>query len=103
VVEGDPATQKTFTLKWLIAQLNRRELAKNGTGKRAHYVYCRQDIRPADLLRRMAEACGSPMVGGCDRLLRNMRFDLRKRGGTLCSASMKCSTAESRRSKWCAS
>jgi DNA transposition AAA+ family ATPase len=83
VVEGDPATQKTFTMKYLIAQLNRRELAKNGTGKRAHYVYCRQSIRPTDLLKRMAESCGSLTVGGADRVLRNMRFDLRKRGGTL--------------------
>jgi hypothetical protein len=45
-VDGAPGTQKTFILKQLIAELTETDAAKNGSGCRAFYVYCRQDIRP---------------------------------------------------------
>jgi hypothetical protein len=41
-VKGDPGTQKSYVLQHLIYELNQREIAKNGHGRRAYYVYCRQ-------------------------------------------------------------
>jgi DNA transposition AAA+ family ATPase len=79
VVYGGPGSQKTFALKHLIAELNRIDLAKNGHGRRAYYVYSRQGIRPSDLLKRVAEACGSSPIGNTDRIIRNIRFDFGKR------------------------
>lgn len=78
-IYGPPGTQKTFGLQHLIADLNRTEIAKNGHGRRAGYVYCRAAIRPTDLLKRVAEAFGVIQFGNADRILRNFRFDLRGR------------------------
>jgi DNA transposition AAA+ family ATPase len=79
VVYGPPGIQKSFPVEHLIAELNRLELAKNGHGRRAYYVYCRQGIRPNQLLKRVAEACGTSPLGDADRILRNLRFDFAKR------------------------
>src|ERR1019366_1623103 len=38
------ATHPTYVLQHLIAELNRSEIAKNGEGRRAYYVYVRQGI-----------------------------------------------------------
>jgi DNA transposition AAA+ family ATPase len=83
-VYGPPGTQKSFILKRLIEKLLLAELPKNGTGKRAYYVYCRQRIGPLDLMKRVAEAAGIPGVGNVDRIMRNMRFELRNRRALLC-------------------
>jgi|SRR3954469_10361945 DNA transposition AAA+ family ATPase len=79
VVYGPPGIQKSFPVEHLIAELNRLDLAKNGHGRRAYYVYCRQGIRPNQLLKRVAEACGTSPLGDADRILRNLRFDFGKR------------------------
>lgn len=76
---GAPGCQKTFVLEHLIAELNRGEISKNGHGRRSYYVYCRQGIRPVDLLKRIAEAAGSIGTGTADRILRNLRFDFGNR------------------------
>jgi len=73
---GAPGSQKTFVLQHLVAELNRLELPKNGNGRRAIYVYCREGIKPTQLMKRVAEAAGSPTTGELDRILRNLRFDL---------------------------
>ena len=78
-VHGAPGSQKTFVLQNLVAELNRTEIPKNGHGRRAFYVYCRQDIRPTDLMKRIAESAGSLTIGSTDRILRNLRFDWRGR------------------------
>ena len=78
-VYGAPGTQKTYTVQHLIAELNRQEISKNGHGRRAFYVYCRDGIRPTDLLKRVTEASGAPTAGSADRILRNFRFDFRGR------------------------
>lgn len=78
-VYGAPGTQKTYVLQQLIAELNRSEVAKNGRGRRAYYVYVRQGIRSLDLMKRVAESCGAIGVGAIDRILRNLRFDLGER------------------------
>src|SRR6185437_14700429 len=72
VVYGPPGIQKTKPIKALIAEINAANLAE---GKlRAYYIYCRQDITPAQLLKRVAEACGTSPLGYADRVLRNLRF-----------------------------
>src|SRR5580658_7511848 len=73
---GAPGTQKTYVLQHLIAELNRSEIAKNGEGRRAYYIYVRQGIRSNDLMKRVAESCGAIALGKTDRLLSNIRFDL---------------------------
>ena len=78
-VYGAPGTQKTYVLQHLIAELNRSEIAKNGEGRRAYYIYVRQGIRSLDLMKRVAESCGAIGVGTVDRILRNLRFDLGQR------------------------
>jgi DNA transposition AAA+ family ATPase len=78
-VYGAPGTQKTYVLQHLIAELNRSEIAKNGEGRRAYYIYVRQGIRSLDLMKRVAESCGAIGVGTVDRILRNLRFDLSQR------------------------
>lgn len=82
-VEGAPGCQKTFVVQHLIAELNRREIAKNGTGRRAYYIYCRAGIGPLDLAKRVAEAAGSAGIGNIDRILRNLRFDFSGRRALL--------------------
>ena len=78
-VYGAPGTQKTYVLQHLIAELNRSEIAKNGKGRRAYYIYVRQGIRSLDLMKRVAENCGAIGLGTVDRILRNLRFDLCQR------------------------
>ena len=53
-VYGAPGTQKTYVLQHLIAELNRSEIAKNGEGRRAYYIYVRQGIRSLDLMKRVS-------------------------------------------------
>jgi type II secretory pathway predicted ATPase ExeA len=76
---GAPGSQKSFVLQHLIAELNRSEIAKNGHGRRAFYVYCSQNIRPNQLMRAAAEAAGSISVGDTRRIFKNLRFDLAQR------------------------
>ena len=76
---GAPGTQKTDVLQHLIAELNCSEIAKNGKGRRAYYVYVRQGIHSLDLMKRVAESCGALGIGTVDRILRNLRFDLSQR------------------------
>jgi hypothetical protein len=76
---GAPGSQKSFVLQHLIAELNRSEIAKNGHGRRAFYVYCSQNIRPNQLMRAVGEAAGSISVGDTRRIFKNLRFDLAQR------------------------
>jgi DNA transposition AAA+ family ATPase len=76
---GAPGTQKTYVLQHLIAELNRSEIAKNGEGRRAYYVYVREGIHSLDLMKRVAQSCGAIGMGTVDRILRNLRFDLGQR------------------------
>ena len=76
---GAPGSQKSFVLQHLIADLNRAEISKNGHGRRAFYVYCREGIKPTQLMKRVAESAGSITTGEVDRIIRNLRFDLGSR------------------------
>lgn len=83
-IYGAPGTQKSFVLQHLIAELNRAEVGKNGTARRAFRIYCKANIRPSDLVKRIAEAAGSFIGGSADRVLRNLKFDFRGRRVLLC-------------------
>ncbi len=74
-VEGAPGSQKTFVMQHLIAELNRAEISKNGDRREAFYIYCRSDIGPGALVKRIAVATGTMALGSVDRILGNLRFD----------------------------
>lgn len=78
-VEGDPGTQKSFVLQHLVSELNRAEAPRNGHARRAYYIYCSQGVRPTQLLKAVAEACGTLATGDTRRIIRNLRFDFRSR------------------------
>jgi hypothetical protein len=71
LIYAPPGSQKTFVLKHEVYALNQHEM-KNNTGARAYYVYARQDIRPRDLVRRMAIAAGVRADGNIDTILANL-------------------------------
>lgn len=76
MIYAPPGSQKSFVLEHQVAKLNMAEMAKpNGT--RAFYVYARARIRPRDLIRRVAVACGSPSASELDKMLNNLRFEFR--------------------------
>ena len=76
-VHGDPGSQKTFVGTRLVHELNRSELRKEGTPRRGYYVYCRDGLRPHQLMKRIAESCGVISSGDIDRIIRNIRFEFR--------------------------
>lgn len=69
-----PGSQKSFVLEHQVAKLNTAELA-NPQGRRAFYVYSRAHIRPRDLMRRVAVACGCRATIDIDSMLSGIRFD----------------------------
>lgn len=79
MIYAPPGSQKSFVLENEVARLNQEELAKNGHGKRAYYVYARQNLKPRDLMRRICIACGSHATNDIDRMLANLRFDFQSR------------------------
>jgi hypothetical protein len=74
MIYAPPGSQKSFVLEHQVARLNEEELAKP-LGRRAFYVYARQGIRPRDLIRRVAVACGCRTSNDLDPMLANIRFD----------------------------
>jgi hypothetical protein len=79
MIYAPPGSQKSFVLEHEVARLNREELAKNGHGRRAYYVYARQNLRPRDLMKRVATACGTQAGNDIDRMLSNLCFDFQAR------------------------
>jgi DNA transposition AAA+ family ATPase len=77
-IYGAPGSQKTFVLKHLIAKHNMREMS-NKKGSRAYYVYCSQNLRPRDLLIKMAQACGAITSRSTQQIMRSLAFELRGR------------------------
>jgi len=77
MIYAPPGSQKSFVLEHQVARLNAAEMA-NSTGHRAFYVYARAGIRPRDLMRRVAVACGCRVSNDLDSMLSNLRFDFRQ-------------------------
>jgi len=76
MIYAPPGSQKSFVLENEVARLNQAELADGG-GRRAFYIYARQNVRPRDLIRRVAIACGSRANNDVDPMLSGIRFDFR--------------------------
>lgn len=79
MIYAPPGSQKSFVLQHEVARLNLHEVGKHGHNHRAYYVYARQNIRPRDIVRRVAIACGSRATGSIDTMLANLRFDFQGR------------------------
>jgi DNA transposition AAA+ family ATPase len=75
---GAPGCQKTFVLEHMIAELNREEALKEKPERRAFYIRCRIGIKPCDLLKRIAMKVGAPSLGNIDRIINNLRLELRQ-------------------------
>jgi DNA transposition AAA+ family ATPase len=78
MIYAPPGSQKTFVLEHEVARLNREKLADE-TGRRAFYVYARQNIRPRDLVRRVCITCGCRTGNDIEPMLQGIRFDFRNR------------------------
>ena len=78
-VYGGPGSQKTFVAEELVTELNRAEIGKNGSGARAYYVYCSQNISPLDLVRKVMTAAGMPSCARMQTNLASLRLNLRNR------------------------
>lgn len=74
-----PGSQKTFALEHAIARHNLEQQGRNGHGSRAYFVYARQNLRPRDLMRRVAAACGVPTSNDIDRMLGALRHEFQAR------------------------
>ena len=48
-------------------------------GRRAYYIYCPSKVTRLSLLKLVAQAAGTPSTGDCQRVIRNLRFDLAHR------------------------
>ncbi|HWQ97253.1 MAG TPA: ATP-binding protein [Terriglobales bacterium] len=74
-VHGDPGTQKTWVAEFFQQRVNIEEAKGN---RRVHIVYSRGGhLRPLDLMKRVAEACGIAGLGNIDRIIRNLRHEFR--------------------------
>lgn len=76
MIYAPPGSQKSFVLENQVAELNRDEISKPN-GRRAFYVYARQNLRPRDMLRRVCVACGCRVSQDIDSMLNGLRFDYR--------------------------
>jgi DNA transposition AAA+ family ATPase len=83
LVYGAPGKQKSFVLEYLVAELNRNELAKNGAGRRAYYLYVDSEMRPTQIIKEVASVCGISSIGDRARLRRNLAFELQGRRALL--------------------
>jgi hypothetical protein len=76
MIYAPPGSQKSFVLEHEVAKLNLAQMA-DGDGSRAFYIYARQNIRPRDIMRRVAIACGCRCNTGIDAMLASLRFEFR--------------------------
>lgn len=83
MIYAPPGSQKSFVLEHLVAELNRKELSRNGAGRRAYYVDADIDMRPTGIIKEVATACGISSVGDRVRLRRNLAFEFQGRRALL--------------------
>lgn len=79
MIYAPPGSQKTFGLENEVGRFNRQEIGKNGHGRRAYYVYARQNLRALDLVRRIARACGVEANHQIDRTFINLAHEFQQR------------------------
>ncbi len=76
MIYAPPGSQKSFVLEHQVAKLNLAEVS-NVEGRRAFYIYARQNLRPRDLIRRIATECGCRVSADVDPMLNGIRFEFR--------------------------
>jgi DNA transposition AAA+ family ATPase len=76
MVYAPPGSGKTDVTRGLIAEHN-RTAAHAERARHLFHIYCRAGIRPRDLLRRVAQACGTSIAGEIDRILQNILWEFR--------------------------
>jgi DNA transposition AAA+ family ATPase len=79
MIYAPPGSQKTFALQNEAARFNLQEMPKNGSGRRAVYVYARQNIRPRDMMRRVSVACGCDANSSIENMIESLRWEFRSR------------------------
>jgi DNA transposition AAA+ family ATPase len=79
MIYAPPGSQKTFALQNEVARFNLQEMPKNGSGRRAYYAYARSGIRPRDMMKRVAAACGSLGCNDIDSTLSGLKWEFRNR------------------------
>jgi DNA transposition AAA+ family ATPase len=70
-----PGSGKTDVVRFLIAEHNK--VHGLDSKRQIFHIYCRQGIRPRDLLRRVAYACGTSGAGEIDRLIANLQWEFK--------------------------
>jgi type II secretory pathway predicted ATPase ExeA len=82
-IDAAPGGRKTWMLRALRDELTRIDANKNGSARRAVYVYCRAGIRPLALLRRICAAANIPPRGMIDQLTKKIQFHFAKHRAVL--------------------
>jgi type II secretory pathway predicted ATPase ExeA len=72
MVYAPPGSGKTDIARYLIS----KDTAERGL-PRIFRIYCRARITPRDLMRRVANACGSATNISIERVMANLRYDFR--------------------------
>ena len=79
VIYGPPGSQKTFVAQHLVAEYNRRELAREGQRDRAYLIRSSINIQPRDLLARVCAELGVPQGATLQRCFSSIRMAVRER------------------------
>lgn len=79
MVYGPPGNQKSFALQHLVGELNGLELRLGPVGRRAYYTYADVKMKPTQVLKEVAIACGVSSAGDRQRIRRNLAFEYQSR------------------------
>lgn len=75
-IDGAPGTQKSYAAEYLVRELARSEADKNGSGRRAYYIYCYPNTSPENLLKMIAIEAGISARGHLDQLIRKVQYEM---------------------------
>jgi DNA transposition AAA+ family ATPase len=70
---GPPGSQKTYVLKHLVCEFNRRELSRTDAANRAYYIYVSVNMRPRDLLAKLCREAGAVVGSSIQRCMSGLR------------------------------
>jgi DNA transposition AAA+ family ATPase len=73
---GPPGSQKTFVLKHLVAEFNRRELVRTDAHNRAYFIRCSVRLQPRDFLVKLCIAAGAHVGCSLQRCMTALRNHL---------------------------
>jgi len=79
MVYAPPGSQKSFVLEHLVGELNRLELHLGPVGRRAYYTCMDVRMKPTQVIKDVAIACGISSVGDRQRMRRNLAFEFQSR------------------------